>query len=77
MTKTNKTKQIRATIERMQLKHHLAVAGKTALLAGLYTAGMLTVLYGQEAYRVHVEAIQAEVTPRTVIVTPKALASEQ
>lgn len=76
MTKTNK---IQTTIKNMQLKHHLAVAGKTALLAGLYTAGILTTLYGQEAYRVHVEAIQAETTPRTVIVTtsPKAPASEQ
>lgn len=73
-TKMSKTNKIQTTIKNMQLKHHLAVAGKTALLAGLYAAGMLTVLYGQEAYRVHVEAIQAEVTPQTVIVTttPKA-----
>ena len=79
MTKTNKTKQIRATIKRMQLKHHLSVAGKTALYGGLYAAGMLTVLYGQEAYQSYTDAIRATATPQTVIVTttPKAPASEQ
>ena len=70
--KQNKLAKIRATIKRMQLKHHIKLAAKTALYGGLYTAGMLTVLYGQEAYNSHVEAIRATATPQIVQVIHQA-----
>ena len=72
--KQTKLAKIRANLKRARLGHHLKIAGKTALYGGLYTAGMLTVLYGQQAYTDYTDAIRATATPQTVIVTttPKA-----
>ena len=79
--KQTKIDHIRATVKRARLGHHLKIAAKTALLGGLYAAGMLTVLYGQEAYNSHVEAVRATATPQIVQVIqaqpdPKAPAAE-
>ena len=79
--KQTKLDHIRAILKRARLGHHLKIAGKTALYGGLYAAGMLTVLYGQQAYNSHVEAIRATATPQIVQVIqaqpdPKAPAAE-
>ena len=80
--KQTKLDHIRATVKRARIGHHLKIAGKTALYGGLYTAGMLTVLYGQQAYQSHVDALRATATPQVIQVIhqaqpdPKAPAAE-
>jgi len=58
--KTNKLDHIKATIKRARLGHHLRLAAVTALLAGLYLAGVLTpALYQSYTDGIRAEAVQA------------------
>ena len=58
--KTNKLHRIRATLKRARLGHHLRLAAVTALLAGLYLAGVLTpALYQSYTDGIRAEAVQA------------------
>ena len=58
--KTNKLDHIKATIKRARIGHHLRLAAITALLAGLYLAGVLTpALYQSYTDSIRAEAIEA------------------
>ena len=61
--KTNKQTQlakIRARLKRARIGHHLKIASITALLAGLYLAGVLTpALYQSYTDSIRAEAIEA------------------
>lgn len=54
--KTNKLDHIKATIKRARIGHHLRLAAITALLAGLYLAGVLT----PALYQSYTDSIRAE-----------------
>lgn len=58
--KQNKLAKIRASLKRARLGHHLRLAAVTALLAGLYLAGVLTpALYQSYTDGIRAEAVQA------------------
>jgi len=61
--KTNKLAKlakIRASLKRARIGHHLKMASITALLAGLYLAGVLTpALYQSYTDSIRAEAIEA------------------
>ena len=54
--KQNKLDQIRASLKRARIGHHLKIASITALLAGLYFAGVLT----PALYQSYTDGIRAE-----------------
>ena len=57
--KQNKLAKIRASLKRARIGHHLKIAAITALLAGLYLAGVLTpTLYQSYTDGIRAEAIQ-------------------
>ena len=58
--KQTKLAKIRATLKRARIGHHLKIAAITALLAGLYFAGVLTpALYQSYTDGIRAEAIEA------------------
>ena len=54
--KQTKLAKIRANLKRARIGHHLKIAGVTALLAGLYFAGVLT----PTLYQSYTDGIRAE-----------------
>lgn len=52
----NKLAKIRASLKRARIGHHLKIASITALLAGLYFAGVLT----PTLYQSYIDGIRAE-----------------
>jgi hypothetical protein len=58
--KQTKLDRIRASLKRARIGHHLKMASITALLAGLYFAGVLTpALYQSYTDSIRAEAIEA------------------
>jgi len=55
-TKQTKLAKIRANLKRARIGHHLKIAAITALLAGLYLAGVLT----PTLYQSYTDGIRAE-----------------
>ncbi len=57
---TNKLANTHATLKRARIGHHIRMATTTALLAGLYLAGVLTpTLYQSYTDGIRAEAIEA------------------
>ena len=54
--KQTKLAKIRATLKRARIGHHIKIAAITALLAGLYFAGVLT----PTLYQSYTDSIRAE-----------------
>ena len=54
--KQTKLAKIRASLKRARIGHHLKIASITALLAGLYLAGVLT----PALYQSYTDSIRAE-----------------